>query len=372
MKRYYLGLNANGPKASRCLFMRGNSGDLRLLSDFLAKRYGGTTMLTKNGRSALTIALESYFEPGDKIIVNAFTCYAVYEAVIEAGMVPVFADIDEKTLNFNEKTLDVFWEDTATHANRIKGIIVQNSLGNPVDMEKIEKFAKKRDLLIVEDLAHSAGIKYHDGREAGTVGVATALSFGKDKSINAISGGAVILREPVKHEVEAPVKAPRLSDYLRSRFYPFFCTICRGLNNVHLGGVLMKILIKIHWVERSADNKLSLTRRLAKFQARLALGDFQKFYHHNEGVLRGFYLVNNRAEVLAKLRKAGYFFDSFWYEKPVSPERYYKEIKFPEKSCPVAMKVTKEIINFPVYYTKKDLKEAHEIIEPYLIGGENE
>lgn len=372
MKRYYLGLNANGPRIRDALFCRGKKQDLRELSEFLAGKYKGTAMLTKNGRSALTIALLAYFEPGDKIIVNAFTCYAVYEAVVEAGMVPVFADIDEKTLNFNEKTLNVFWEGAAVHANRIKGIIVQNSLGNPVDMEKIERFARKRGLTIIEDLAHSAGLRYPDGREAGTVGVAAALSFGKDKSINSISGGAVILRKTPIHEIEAPVKVPKLSDHLKARFYPFFCGMCKGLNKIHLGGVMMRFLIKIHWVERSADNRLNLERRLSKFEARLALPQFRTFRHRGEGKIREFYFVKNRAEVLEKLRKAGYYFDAFWYEKPVSPARYYKKIKFPEKTCPVAMKVTKEIINFPLYYTAEELAPAKEIIKPYLTGRDYE
>ena len=372
MNRYYLGLNAGGPKISECLFARGTSKDLRDLSEYLAGRYKGTAMLCKNGRSALCLALKSYFDFGDKILVNGFTCYAVYQAVIEAGMTPVFVDINARDLNFDEKTLEAPWKGAAVHANRIKGIIVQNSLGNPVDIEMVEKFAKKHGLLIIEDLAHSAGVRYLDGREVGTVGVAAALSFGKDKAINTIFGGAVVLRTPVKHEIEAPFKIPRLSDHLRARFYPFFCGICRGLNGVHLGGAMMKFFLLVHWVERSADNKLDLERLPSKFQAKLALSQFKKFRHRGEGKLREFYLVKNRAEVLKKLRDNGYFFDSFWYEKPVSPARYYKEVKFPEKDCPVSMEITKEIINFPKYYSEKELAAAREIIKPYLIGGQND
>lgn len=372
MKRYYLGLNADGPKISEALFKKGKASDFRELSEFLAARYKGEAILAKNGRSALALILKAYLEPGDKVIVNGFTCYAVYEAVVAAGMAPVFVDINEKTLNFDAKTLEEPWKGAAVHANRIKGIIVQNSLGNPVDMEMVEKFAKKHGLLIFEDLAHSAGVRYPDGREAGTVGVAAALSFGKDKCINSISGGAAIFRENPKYEVEAPFKSPRLSDHLRARFYPLFCGICKSLSSVHLGGILMRGLIKIHFVERSADNKLDFERTLSKFQAGLALAQFKKFHHRGEGKLREFYLVKNRAEVLKKLRAAGYFFDAFWYEKPVSPERYYKEVKFPEKTCPTAVKITKEIINFPLYYTAEELKPAREIIKPYLVGGEND
>ena len=366
MRRYYLGLNAGGPRVSECLFTHGTSSDMREFSEYLGGKYSGAPMLCKNGRSALCLALKSYFDPGDRIIVTGFTCYAVYEAIRAAEMVPVFADIDPKDLNFDFKKL----EKVVNKAT--KGIIVQNTLGNPIDIEKLERFAKKHKLIVIEDLAHSAGVKYLDRREAGTVGAAAVLSFGKDKSINTISGGAVVLRAPCKHTVEAPFKIPRLSDYLRARFYPLFCAFCKGLNYVHLGGLMMRFLIKIHFVERSADNKLDLIRKPAKFQAKLAMERMKKFHSRGEPVLRNFCLVRDREEVLAKLRESGYYFDSLWYEKPVSPARYYKKVDFSEKNCPVATKISQQIINFPKYYKKQDLMAAYKIAEPYLVGGEND
>ena len=368
-KRYYLGLNANGPRAMRTLFLHGTSGDLRALSEFLREKYQGAAVLTKNGRSALALALKAYFENGDKIIITGFTCYAVYEAVIAAGMIPIFADISKRDLNFNTETLEKLWHGSTA---RIRGIIIQNTLGNPVDIEAIEKFAKEHELLMIEDLAHAVGIKYYDGRVAGTVGVATVLSFGKDKAINAIAGGAVVFRAPQKHEIEAPSKAPLFSDHLRARFYPLLTAFCRGLNHLHMGGVMMRFFQKTHLVERSADNKLDLNRRLSKFEAKLALEQMKKLHQRGEPTLRDFYLVNERTELLKKLRQAGYFFDAFWYEKPVSPERYYKEVQFPEKNCPVAVKVANSIINLPKYYSKKELEPALELIKPHLMKEEDD
>ncbi|MBQ3441218.1 DegT/DnrJ/EryC1/StrS aminotransferase family protein [Candidatus Saccharibacteria bacterium] len=365
-RKYFLGLNANGPKVYETLFSCGSSKNLRDFNELLAGKYQGAPILTKNGRSALTIALKSYFEPGDKIIVNGFTCYAVYEAVVKAGMTPIFVDISKNDLNFNVGILEKIIN------KNVKGVIIQNSLGNTVDMEAMEKFAKKHNLVLIEDLAHSAGMKYPDGRETGTVGAATVLSFGKDKSINTITGGAVILRAPVKHKVKAPFKAPQISEVLRARFYPLFCAVCRGLSYVHLGGVLMRFLILTHQVEKSADNKLDLSRRPPKFVAKLAMKQIKGFHHRGQPKLREFYLIRNREEALLKLQKAGFYFNSFWYEKPVSPARYYKKVQFPEKDCPEAVRIAEQIINFPTYYKKQDLGKAHEIIKPYLIGGKDD
>ena len=385
-KHYFLGLAANQKRIWRRTFVYGLKRDREDLKIALQDRYSGEAMLCKNGRSALALALKAYFNKGDKIIVNGFTCYAVYEAIKTAGLIPVWADINKDDLNFDidklraalaaarpSDTLRAALAKSSCSAEHIaadaapKGIIIQNSLGNPVDIVAIEKFAKKHNLIIIEDLAHCAGVRYGDGREVGTVGVSTVLSFGKDKSIDATSGGAVILRHSYKNAIKAPIETPQLADSLRERFYPMFGAICRGLSYVHLGGFLMRGLIKIHWVERSADNKLDLGKRLTNFEAKLALEQL-KNSKKSSGPIREFYLVKDRDIVLKKLRQAGYYFDSFWYEKPVSPVRYYKKVNFPEDKCPVATEVSQKIINFPTYYKKSDLSKAQKIVEEYIDG----
>lgn len=415
MKLHFLGMAASYSTAEvwQHTFAWGKKQDCRNLKRYLRKHYlpdanqdTSRVILCKNGRSALALALKAYFNPGDAILVNGFTCYAVYEAVKAAKLTPVWADISSDNLNFSIKTLDDAlkraWagdnsenvtstggiaeggpprrlrggrddartrrEDdiTAGPAQNIKGIIIQNTLGNPIDITVIERFAKKHNLTIIEDLAHSVGVKYPDGREAGTVGAGVAFSFGKDKSIDTISGGAVILRTPVTHRIKAPSKLPKPSDHMRARFYPMWGLICRRLTTIHLGGPLMRCLIKIHWVEKSADNKLDLTRKISKFEAKLALRQFKNLKESGEPPLRQFYLVNNREEVIKDLQHSGYYFGGFWYEKPVSPARYYHKVNFPEQDCQVATKVAKQIINFPNYYSKQDLTTARKIIQPYL------
>ena len=196
----------------RHTFAVGCNRDCQALCDYLENRYEGKVMLCKNGRSALALALKAYFEPGDAVIVNGFTCYAVYEAVKAAGLIPVFADIDKDNLNFSVDTLEDALKTGPNH-KKPTGIIVQNSLGNPMNITAIEDFAHKYDLTIIEDLAHCVGVKYPDGRECGTVGVVAAFSFGKDKVIDTISGGAVVFRGPTLHSVKTPSDSENASCY---------------------------------------------------------------------------------------------------------------------------------------------------------------
>lgn len=361
---YFLGLAAGIRHPWRHLFERGSEKDATMLAKYLKGHYDGEAMLCKNGRSALTLALKAYFNKGDAIIINGFTCYAVYEAVKAAGLVPVFADISKDDLNYTTDTLAKVLSDD------VAGIIVQNSFGNPVNMREIEKFAGKHGLVIIEDLAHCVGVKYPDGREAGTIGAAAVLSFGKEKSIDTVSGGAVVFRHPKRHEIAVPSKKPRLADYLRERWYPVFGMWCRKLYKINLGGALMGILLKLHFVEKSADNKLNVKRRPAYFEAKLALSQLKGLKRSDAWRLREFYLVDDQDAVLKELREAGYCFDGFWYECPVSPKRYYKKVHFDEEACPVATEVSKHIINLPNYYGKIDLAAAREIIDEHLAKGE--
>lgn len=411
MKRYFLGMAAGyrWKDIFRHTFAVGGEKDRDLLCQYLNKRYGGETMLCKNGRSALGLALKAYFEPGDAVIVNGFTCYAVYEAVKAAGLTPIFADISREDLNFDiemieakcssmllghdvaparlhgwrassfsvatsERSLETSNEHFVKRFDdEIRGIIVQNSLGNPVDMVEIEKFAEKHGLTIIEDMAHCVGVKYPDGRECGTVGAAAAFSFGKDKVIDTISGGAVVFREPVRHKIKTPDLKPRPSDHLRARFYPLFGGVCRGLTAIHLGGLLMRGLVKIHWVEKSADNRLDFRRKISGFEAKLALKQFTELRQHKKQPIRKFCLVDDRDEVLKKLARAGFYLDGLWYKQPVSPERYYKKVHFPEEKCKTAVYVAKHIINLPTNYGEKAMNKARQIIKPYLVkGGDSE
>lgn len=131
----------------------------------------------------------------------------------------------------------------------------------------------------------------------------------------------------------------------------------------------MRLLVKLHWVEKSADNRLDLTRRPSKFEARLALKQLENLKKTGEGPLRDFYLVENRAELLTKLARHGYYFGGFWYEKPVSPERYYKKVHFDETNCPNAVYVSEHIVNIPRNYTKKELTSALSLIKKYREEG---
>ena len=366
-KHYFLSLAANFRLADvlRHTFAFGTSADADKLAEHLAKRYHtdvDKVALFATGRSALARAVELLVPAESEVIITSLTCYAVVEAVEAAGCTPVFADVDKKTLHYSVSELDAC---LAEHPDA-KAIIVQNNLGHPVDMTKIEKFCDKHKLAIIEDLAHSAGVRYPDGREAGTVGDATVLSFGKGKSIDTIAGGALVLNQADDHVLEQPALRPKLKSSVRARLYPLFGLLGRALSYLHLSGIWVRLLLTLHLIQRSADAELDLSRRCTHWQAKLALRQLERL-PKNRPPLRDFFLVHDRDEVLKKLQHKGFYFNDTWYDCPVAPARYYGDVNFPTDDCPVATELAEELINFPTHYSKIALRPARKIVKEYEV-----
>lgn len=366
-KHYFLGFGAcySAKMRRAILFSRGREKDYFELQNYIKKEYRAhQVLITRNGRSAIAAGLKYYFnERGGEVIVNGLTCYAVIQGIKAAGMKPVYADVDPKDLNFTISSIE------KVLSPKTRAIMVQNTLGNMVNIREIEKFAKKHKLVIIEDLAHCVGRIYEDGREAGTVGAITIFSFGKEKVIDAVNGGAVAFRDSVAPVVKTPKLRPPFSEVFRARIYPTLGAFCQAMSYVGLGGVFMRLFLKLRLIKKSGDGKIDFeTRRLSFFQSRLALEQLKKRKTLGKKPLREFLLVKERPEVLKRLRQAGYYFSGFWFETPVLPERYYKKAHFPEKECPEAVFVSKHIINLPNYYAKKDLEQARRIAMGYIVG----
>lgn len=333
-----------------------------ILRQFLADYYAtkpSNVFLMNNGRSALAAALKTVLPQGGEVIINGFTCYAVLQAIAKADCTPVYADINAKTLNFDSKTL----ESAIKSHPKAKALVIQNTLGICVNVAEIETFAKKHHLIIIEDLAHCAGFSYQDGRKVGSIGAAAALSFGKGKSLDAITGGALIFNQSPEKPVRFGFKAPKLSDSLRARFYPLLASIGRFMTGIHLEKYWYGPLIRLHFIERAVDAKLSISRRPAHWQAKLIYRQLQNIKQVGAKPVRTHFLVNNRMAVLDKLEQAGYHFREVWYDVPVSPVRYYQQVHFDESACPVATEIAAHIVNLPTYYPAPELNRAIKIIE---------
>ncbi len=152
----------------------------------LAKRIGADyCYLCSSGTSALSIALASCgVGAGDEVIVPPFTFIATIEAVLNAGCVPVFAEIDE-TLCLDPEAVK------AVITPRTKAVLPVHMCGAMARINEIKDICDKKGLVLIEDACQAIGASL-DGRYLGTFGQMSCFSFDPVKTITCGEGGAVV------------------------------------------------------------------------------------------------------------------------------------------------------------------------------------
>ncbi|MCL2299451.1 MAG: DegT/DnrJ/EryC1/StrS family aminotransferase [Firmicutes bacterium] len=161
--------------------------------DFAARLGAAHALGVTSGTAALVVALKACgIGPGDKVIVPACTFIATPGAVICAGAVPVFCDIDE-SLNMDPAAI-------AKATDRYtKAVIPVPILGVPCRMDEIMVEARRLGLLVIEDVAQSMGCSYK-GRACGAFGDLGAFSLQQHKMITSGEGGVVTANDPALFE----------------------------------------------------------------------------------------------------------------------------------------------------------------------------
>jgi dTDP-4-amino-4,6-dideoxygalactose transaminase len=145
-----------------------------------------------NGTDAIALVLQALgVQPGDEIILPAFTYIAAAEMVASLGLTPILVDVDPETFNLNAGLLE------RAISRQTKAIIAIHLFGQTCDMEPVMKVAAKYKIKVIEDNAQSLGAEYtfSDGsvRKAGTIGHAGTLSFFPTKPLACYGdGGAVV------------------------------------------------------------------------------------------------------------------------------------------------------------------------------------
>ncbi|MDY0097557.1 MAG: DegT/DnrJ/EryC1/StrS family aminotransferase [Bacteroidales bacterium] len=145
-------------------------------------------LATSSGTASLLVSLAALgLQPGDEIIVPAYTFVASYSSVIFAGLVPVLAEIDE-SLALDPEDI----EKRITPGT--KAIMPVHMLGNPCDMDRIMSVARKHNLFVIEDCCQAAGASFK-GHKVGTIGNIGAFSLNIFKTINSGDGGLVVTND---------------------------------------------------------------------------------------------------------------------------------------------------------------------------------
>lgn len=369
-----LGSNYESVVSLRALFGVGQSNARERLEASLEKRYDGQATTLYKGREAIRLGLSQLNLPKNASVgITGYTCFAVYEAVICAGLRPHYLDIDPETLNFTASTL----RQAVKNDSNLKVVIVQNTLGFTCDIKAIKKLCRENKLALMEDLAHSIGAIYPDGHEAGTVGDMVALSFGRDKLIDAVSGGALIWRSNDLGIAKPKFRRPPLKSLSRDRLYPLLTSIVRSTYGIGLGKVAHALFKSTGLLSKSVDGDFYDELSLPDWCANLASQGYAELptnlKHRREiaqvyastiepslqftklakGLRKSSNLrfplrTKNRASLIKFLTSRDIHISDTWYDAPISPPRYMSQTNY-KNECPQAEAVSAVMVNLPTH-----------------------
>ncbi len=139
-----------------------------------------------NGTVALDVALQALgIGAGDEVVVTPRTFLASVSSVVNAGAVPVFADVDRDSQNITAESI------RSVLTSRTRAVICVHLAGWPCDMDPIMALAEAHGLKVIEDCAQAHGARYK-GRSVGSIGHVGAWSFCQDKIMTTGGEGGMV------------------------------------------------------------------------------------------------------------------------------------------------------------------------------------
>lgn len=143
-------------------------------------------VVVANGTVAIDLAwIALGIRPGDEIVVTPRTFLASASSIINAGAIPVFADVDPDSQNITAATVE------PVLSPRTKAILAVHLAGWPCEMDGLRDLATARGVHLVEDCAQAHGARYH-GEPVGKLGDIAAWSFCQDKIMTTAGEGGMV------------------------------------------------------------------------------------------------------------------------------------------------------------------------------------
>jgi CDP-6-deoxy-D-xylo-4-hexulose-3-dehydrase len=166
--------------------------------EFAQRMSARHAMLVNSGSSANLLAVtaltshmleERALVPGDEVITVAAGFPTTVNPIFQAGLVPVFVDVELPSYGIDVSQLE------AARSDRTRAIIVAHTLGNPYDIGAVKEFADRHGLWLIEDCCDAVGATF-DGKSVGTFGDLATVSFYPAHHITMGEGGAVLAHKP--------------------------------------------------------------------------------------------------------------------------------------------------------------------------------
>ena len=311
-----------------------------------------------NATAALEIAAQlCQFADGDEVIIPSHTFTSSAYPFIKNGATPVWADIDNRTHVVTAETLE------KVVTPKTKAIVVVHLYGYAADMPSISEFAKKHDLLVIEDTAQAMGT-YVDGKMAGTFGDFGVFSFHSHKNMTTLGeGGMLTVRDKKYADIIPMIRHNGHCGFDFER--PNYWTPAMGnvdlplldgrpvqVNNYCLGEVECALGIKL--LDRIDEMNAQKRKRAVKFIDELAEFDSLRFLRedslrHNYHLLAASASGINRDKFM-EIMSEEHGIQCVVQYYPLNRYDYYRKLGFSEANCPNADNFFDNMVSFPFHH----------------------
>lgn len=347
-----------------------------------------------SGRGALFAILKAAgVKKGDEVLLQAFTCVAVVDAIVASGATPVFVDCNSSyTISFKDLQKKI--------SLKTKVVILQHTFGLPAISEELLAFLKKKKVYIIEDCAHMIGGEYKE-KNLGTFGDGAIFSFGRDKAFSSVSGGvAVVFNTSIASSLNTFYRNQGLPSNLwifQQLFHSisFYFLILPLYDFFSLGKLLLVAFQRLHLLTRPVGDEknflmyyqklpdilsqlvlLQLERLSAFNTKRIAVAKrYQKLFSvlgkktvsYTGPLLRYPIQVKDTQHMKTFFRQHDIYLGD-WYSNIVDPKSVKLEkIGYCMGSCPVAEDIAIHCINLPTYPTLSDkqLQQLEKLLKIY-------
>ena len=364
------------------------------LKEKLSQMFNRSAHLFDTGRGALLALLRSMeLQPGEEVILQGYTCTVVPNAIVAAGGKPIYVDINPNNLNMDPSLV------RKAISPRTRAIICQHTFGIPADTSALRLICEERDIALIEDCAHIIPSK--KDKNIGNYGDALIFSFGRDKAISGVTGGAVLTKHEFissrLNEMEKNAVNHSLWHILNLIDYPLRYTFAKMIWPLKVAKVYLKWIRWIHLLppvlkkeEKEGMASVSL-HRMPNACAALALRQLNRLdvinmrrsqlsnfylkmakqYHwevplkaESTDSLQKFPLLHKNAEdIRASLKKHEIYLDDGWCGAVVNPRSVnQKALWYSPGQCPQAEKISHEILTLPTHPTMT-MMQARRLVE---------
>jgi dTDP-4-amino-4,6-dideoxygalactose transaminase len=321
--------------AEDCCFILGESV-LKLEEQIASANGARFGVSVASGTDAILISLKAAgLLPGDEVITTPFTFVATTEAIVLAGAVPVYADVQPDTLNIDPAEIE------KRITPKTKMILPVHLYGRCANMDAIVEIANRHSLLVIADAAQAIGA-VENGKLVGEMGRAATLSFFPTKNLGAYGDGGMILTDD--EELARKARSLRFHGMAPGSYFYEDIGYCSRLDELQAAILLVKLQYLESWNERRRTNAEKYSAMLAGLPVTLP-----PIPRDGKHVFHQFTIRYHRRDELQRALREKEVGSNIYYPMPLHLQPAYQYLGYSKGDFPIAEQASLQALSIPVY-----------------------